>query len=140
MSRGKRITKEERDYMVELRNSGMSAEQIAEEMGRCPATIHHNLKKADFTPKTEKNEPIPVLENPQGNIIDNFTPLYKRIKYLNEQKKKIDDELRNIRATLQNAVDIIDSGDTAQPIKPSWGVLNNDCCNYDRRGTSNPRG
>ena len=114
MSRGKHIKKEEHDRIVEMRRSGMTLNEIVEETGRPLSTVRFHLKGAKYVK-------VPVTEEPQGNIIDNFTPLYNRIKYLNEQKKKLDDELQNIRATLQNAVNIIDSGDTAQPVKPSWG-------------------
>lgn len=118
---GKRLTKEEREQIVEMRNSGMTIAKIAEQLKRSPLTVRSILDKVDFTPVRKTVECVTVAENPIGNIIDNFTPLYKRIKYLNEQKKKIDEELRNLRATLQNGIDIIDSGDTAQPIKPTWG-------------------
>ena len=128
---GKRLTKEEREQIVEMRNSGMTIAKIAEQLKRSPLTVRSILDKVDFTPVRKPVECVTVAENPIGNIIDNFTPLYKRIKYLNDQKKKIDEELRNLRATLQNGIDIIDSGDTAQPIKPTWGVLNHDCCTDD---------
>lgn len=117
---GKRVTKEERERMVYLRNAGNTIEWIAKEMGRSIPTVKSALYKADFTPTKKPTEPVVVLENPNGNILDNFTPLYKRVKYLNKQKKQIDEELRNIRATLQNAIEIIDTGDLAEPVR-TWG-------------------
>lgn len=118
---GKRLTREEREQIVEMRNSGMTIKAISDEMKRSPITVRAILDKVDTTPVRKPVECVAVAENPAGNIIDNFTPLYKRIKYLNEQKKKINKELRNLRATLQNGIEIIDSGDTAQPVKPTWG-------------------
>lgn len=117
---GKRVTKEERERIVYLRNAGNSIDWIAKELGRSIPTVRSVLDKVDFTPKKEPTKPVVVLENPNGNILDNFTPLYKRVKYLNKQKKEIEDELRNIRATLQNAIEIIDTGDLAEPVR-TWG-------------------
>lgn len=125
---GKRLTREEREQIVEMQNSGMTIKAISEEMKRSPISVRSVLDKVDATPVKKPVECVTAAENPVGNIIDNFTPLYQRIKYLNEQKIKIDEELRNLRATLQNGIEIIDSGDTAQPVKPTWGVLNRDCC------------
>lgn len=121
---GKRVTKEERERIVYLRNAGNSIDWIAKELGRSVPTVRSALDKVDFTPKKELPKPAVVLENPNGNILDNFTPLYKRVKYLNKQKKEIEDELRNIRATLQNAIEIIDTGDLAEPVR-TWGAINN---------------
>ena len=118
---GKRITKEERERIVEMRNDGMTQAKIAEELGRSILSVRSVLDKVDFTSTKKPTEPVVVLENPNGNILNNFTPLYKRVKYLNKQKKEIEEELRNIRATLQNAIEIIDTGDLAEPIR-TWGV------------------
>lgn len=116
---GKRLTKEERERIIQMRDSGNTIVGIAKQLKRSPIAVKAVLDKADFTMVRKPTESVAVVA-PAANIIDNFTPLYKRIKYLNEQKKKIDEELRNLRATLQNGIDIIDSGDTAQPIKPTW--------------------
>lgn len=126
---GKRLTKDELEKIVKMRNDGNNVQQIANDLGRSYMFVSNALKKADFTPTRKPNEAV-VIENPTGNIIDNFTPLYKRIKYLNEQKEKIDEELLNIRATLQNAIEIIDTGDLAKPVR-TWGAIRNDYCTDD---------
>lgn len=121
---GKRVTKDERERMVEMRNNGMTVAMIAEKMNRSIPVVYVTLNKVDFTMTKKPTEPVVVLDNPNGNILDNFTPLYKRVKYLNKQKKEIEEELRNIRATLQNAIEIIDTGDLAEPIR-TWGAIDN---------------
>lgn len=120
---GKRLTPGERKKIYSLHDEGMTNLAIADIMKRSPAFICGVLKKrVEFAREDTK----PVMISADGSILENFTPLYKRIKYLNEQKIAIDEELRNIKATLKNALDIIESGDTAKPVKPEWGAKPNE--------------
>ena len=102
--RGHKISDDVKSRVCAMRADGFSVSKIAKEFGIGVATVNRILSQsADIPPKD--------IAAPPRDCIQGFTPMYERIIELNHEKKRINDELANIMATLRNALEIAESGE-----------------------------
>ena len=104
-----KLTPELRREIVLMRQNGSKISEIAEKFGVGTATVNRVIKD-----EKERSMSAPALKDPTApprDAMADFTPLYQRIIELNLQKKRINDELANIKATLRNALEIAENGE-----------------------------
>lgn len=107
-----RLTQEQKSKILKLHECGYTYVDIAKEVGCSQQTVWKTIKHtskplgADETDEKQE-EPTPPQENVES-WMNGYSPIYKRIKKLMKQKIAIDEELRNIRATLRKGINIID--------------------------------
>lgn len=102
--RGQKIGNDIKSRVCAMRSEGYSIAKIAAEFGLGVSTVNRILSQsADNPPKD--------IAAPPRDCIQGFTPMYERIIELNREKKRINNELTNIMATLRNALEIAESGE-----------------------------
>lgn len=102
--RGHKISDDVKSRVCAMRGEGYSVAAIAREFSLGTSTVNRILSQsAEETPKD--------IAAPPRDCIQGFTPMYERIIELNREKKRINNELANIMATLRNALEIAESGE-----------------------------
>lgn len=91
-----------------LSGQGTQAE-IAKKYGVSEASVYNCVKQFGSAAMNNAEPKDPTA--PPRDAMAGFTPLYQRIVELNGEKKRINEELANIKATLQNALEIAESGE-----------------------------
>lgn len=105
----KRIDADTRAKIVMLQQNGKKISEIAEKFGIGVATVNRIIK--DEKERCESDAAPKDPAAPPRDAIAGFTPLYQRIVELNAEKKRINGELANIKATLRNALEIAENGE-----------------------------
>lgn len=102
--KGHKISNDIKDRVCAMRGEGYSVAAIAREFSLGTSTVNRILAQAVDKPPKD-------IAAPPRDCIEGFSAMYARILELNREKKRINDELANIMATLRNALEIAESGE-----------------------------
>lgn len=104
-----RLTEAQKAEIISLKDI-CTYKQIAEQFGCTSQTVYNVIRNSKKTIKPSEIASPEGEQQAESDMMKAFEPIYRRIQELVAQKEAINQELKNLRGSMQYAIDLTKGG------------------------------